>query len=135
MIDYSIPAKNAMLQGLLNLIDSADPTAGYLVIYSATKPTTPGAAITTQILIGTIFFNLPCGTIADGLLTLDTPIEEDNSPNTGEIDWGRMFNGNDVWVSDFDIGEEGSGKALELSNLHSYKGGIIRINNGSFPVA
>ncbi len=124
-----------MLQGLLDSIDSANPIPGYFDIYSATKPTTPGAAITTQIMIGVIPLSMPCGSIADGVLTLDTPIEEDNSPNTGEINWGRLFNGNNIWLADFDIGEVDSGKILELSNLHSYKGGIIRINSGSFPTS
>ena len=131
MIDYSIPAANAMLNALQVLIDEAAPTPGYMELYTAIKPT-PGVAITDQILLGVLTFTTPCGTITDGVLTLDTPIEESNGPATGDIVWGRLFNGNTDWIADFDVSTIGSGAALELNGIHAYLGGIIRINNGNF---
>ncbi len=135
MIDYSIPAKNAMMTAVRDLLDVSDPDAGYMEIYTATKPTTPGAAITTQTLLGTIPLALPCGTVVDGELVLSCPIEEDNGPATGNIAWGRLFNGNDDWVADYDVGITSSGAALELNRLEAYTGGIIRINYGSIIIS
>jgi len=132
MIDYSDAALNSMLQGVLDLLDSAAPISAYMQIYTASKPATPGEAISSQTLIGTVPLQSPAGTVTGGKLVLATPIEEDNAPASGEVAWGRLFDGTDTWVADFDIGLTGSGATFELNFLSIYQGGIIRINYGEF---
>jgi len=132
MINYSIEAKNNMLLGLLNLMDEADPLPSYILLYSDPVPSNPGDDITTQILLSNISLSLPSGIIADGVLTLEVPIEEDNAPNTGGVSWGRLLNGNDIWIADFDVTLTTGNGTLKLNDLNIYKGGIVRINFATF---
>jgi len=134
MIDYSIATKNKMLEGLLFKLDEYDPIPSYMNLYTADKPV-PGEDITTQTLIATLPLYLPAGDIENGVLTITVPIEEDNAPESGLMNWGRLLSGGDEWIADFDIGLTGSGACIEMeSTLLVYQGGIVRINFGSFSI-
>lgn len=129
-IEYSIPVRNEMLTALKNRLDSADPVPGYMLMYTADQPATAGDPITDQTMLARINLALPCGAIADGILTLTTPLEDSNVAASGTLAWGRLLDGSGTWVADFDIGLTGSGATLEIStsSLIVYQGGILRIN-------
>ena len=126
MITYAVDVKNSMLAGLAAKLDAADPDPGRLQLYTGPQPGA-GAVITTETLLADISLTIPCGSIADGILTLATPIEDSNLPDSGTIIWGRLMDGNEAWIADLDVGAEGSGAALELAGVIVYQGGIVRI--------
>ena len=124
-----------MLQAFADKLDEADPVPGRFEIYTGPLADPPGDPIGAQVLLGTIFLSLPCGVVADGVLTLDAPVADNNVASSGTMAWGRALNGNDVWLADFDIGLVGSGTIFELNELTIYQGGIIRINFGTFTLS
>lgn len=132
--DLDVGEKNAMLQALANAIDAADPAPGKFRIYSGTKPATPGGPITDQVLLAECFCSLPCGTVANGVLTFGTISDEDLAPASGLASWGRLLDGSDAWIADFDVGADGSGAFLELNNTQIYEGGIVRLTAGEIIV-
>jgi len=129
MIQYSTAAKNAMLQAVADALDAADPEPGRLRLYTADQPATAGAAITDQTLLADIPLDLPCGTAANGVLTITTPVEDGNLPASGTVAWGRLVDGNDNWIADLDAEKEAAGAtaAIQLAVIVVYQGGIIRL--------
>ena len=126
MIVYAPNVRNAMMEALRAAIDAADPLPGHLKLYSGPQPAA-GNPITTETLLADISQAIPSGTVANGVLTLATPIEDSNLPDSGTIIWGRLVDGNETWIADLDVGAEGSGAALELAGVIVYQGGIVRI--------
>ena len=126
MITYAVDVKNSMLAGLAAKLDAADPDPGRLQLYTGPQPGA-GDPITTETLLADIELEFPCGVVANGVLTLATPVEDSNLPDSGTIAWGRLVDGNDIWIADLDVGVEGSGAAVELAGIIVYQGGIVRI--------
>jgi len=131
MIEYSPACKAAFVTQVRTKIEAAAPLPGKVLIYSATQPTA-GTAITDQILCAIIPFQVPCGEIVGNALQLFTPIEESLVPATSIIAWGRVVDGNDVWVADLNVGLAGSGASLIVNSVLVRQGGILRINSGIF---
>lgn len=131
-IDPSIT--NSMLQELADAIDAGDPTPGKFQIYSGTKPATPGADITDQVLLAECACSLPCGTVASGVLTFSDISEEDNAPATGTATWGRLMDGSGTWIADFDVGGGSSSAFLKLNSTSLYQGGIVRITSSTISI-
>jgi len=115
-----------MMEALCAAIDAADPEPGRLQLYSGPQPAA-GDPITSEILLADIALEIPCGSVANGILTLNSPIEDSNLPDSGTIIWGRLVDGNDAWIADLDVGAQGSAAALELAGIIVYQGGIVRI--------
>jgi hypothetical protein len=134
VFDLDTNERNAMLQALADVIDAADPLPGKFRIYSGTKPATPGGAITDQVLLAECACSLPCGTVSGGALTFDTISDEDLAPASGLATWGRLLDGADAWIADFDVGSDGSGAFLELNNTQIYEGGIVRLTAGEITI-
>ncbi len=127
MITYAVPVKNAMLTALATALDAADPEPGRLRLYSADQPEA-GVEVGDQVLLADIALNLPCGTVADGVLTLSCPIADELLPASGTPAWARLVDGAGEWVADGDVGLTDSGALIELNSLTVYQGGIVRIN-------
>jgi hypothetical protein len=67
----------------------ADIDPGYIEFYTAPQPSA-GAAITTQILIGTCDLSKPSGSISDAVLTLATVSDDLAADASGDIAWARF---------------------------------------------
>ena len=126
MIVYAPATRDSMMESLRAALDAADPLPGRLRLYSGPQPGA-GDPITTETLLADIELEFPCGVVANGVLTLATPVEDSNLPDSGTIAWGRLVDGNDIWIADLDVGVEGSGAAVELAGIIVYQGGIVRI--------
>jgi hypothetical protein len=103
VLALSLRARNAMLTALMNDIDSA-ATAGKVNIYSGTRPAVGGDAITTQVLLATLVFSKPCGTVANGTLTFSAINQDAGADATGTAAWGRILDGSNNFVADVDAG-------------------------------
>jgi hypothetical protein len=106
-----------------------------LRLYDGIAPDPPGSAITTQVMLADIPLALPCGAVANGVLTMTVPVEDGNIPASGTITWGRISDGAGVWVADIDVGLEASGAALELTATEVYQGGIVRVTTGTLTIS
>lgn len=67
--------RNAMAQTIKEALD-AGSGPGVLEIYSGTVFPTVAATITDQVLLGTLTFSDPCGTISGGVLTFGTVTQD-----------------------------------------------------------
>jgi hypothetical protein len=125
-----------MMEGVKADIDAGSPTPASMFLYTADRPAS-GATITDQVLCAQFELSVPCGTISGGTLSLTSPFIDDNLPNSGAINWGRVLNGNGDWVCDFDVGlvDDVPEPEMTLSALVVFQGGIIKINNSTFVVS
>lgn len=129
MIKLATAIRSSRMQALLNAID-ANATPGTLALYTATQPAT-GAAITDQVLLGTLTFARPCGSVTDGVLTFYAISQDGNADATGIATWARARDGNGVFVADMDVGLTNSGAAVQMDNTQIYQGGIISVTSGT----
>lgn len=131
MIALNPAVRDAMLQVVADAIDAGSPSPGLIRIYDGTAPDPPGSDVTTQTLLAELTCSIPCGTVANGVLTLAAIAEEDNAPATGTASWARIVDGAGAWVADLDVGVAGSGAAIVLNAVEIYQGGIVRITQAT----
>jgi hypothetical protein len=130
-IGLAITIRNARLQTIVTAFDAA-VAAGKIQLYTAGsgRPAT-GAAITDQVLLGTITLSDPCGTVTGGVLTFNAFTEDPIADNTGTLAWARGLDGDNAFVLDMGCGVLGSGQELIFNTLSVQAGGVIRILSGT----
>ena len=128
-ISMTSAMRTSRLQVVLNAID-AGVTAATMNFYTGPRPAS-GAAITTEVLIGTVTFSDPCGTIANNVLTFSTISDDVSADANGDIVWARINDGDGTWVMDLDCGETGSGAEIIFNTVTARVGGVIQVLSGS----
>lgn len=126
-VDISIGHNNYRLTGTLTFNDLGAGVSR-LRVYDDPKPTTPGAAITTQILLAEIPLNKPSGTLntTTSVLTLSssaTPL----ASNSGAATWARQVNGNGDWSADYDVTNEAGDGAVKLEDTDILAGAVVAL--------
>jgi len=121
--------RDARLQQIVNKIDNGG-LPGSALFYSGQQPAT-GAAITTEVLIGTCELSYPCGTIATGVLTFNSITDDNLADATDDIAWARIEDSDGVFVMDAGCGVALSGEAFIFNSLAVQIGGTIKILSGS----
>ncbi|WP_354684452.1 hypothetical protein [Cupriavidus necator] len=121
------------LQALTRAID-AGAGAGLLKIYDGTRPTTKGAAITTQQLLVTQPFADPsAGSISGTTLTLALGASVLGS-KTGQAKWARIVDSAGTFVADMDVVQTSGGPGEVLLTTTSgqttqiYEGGVVAVS-------
>jgi hypothetical protein len=109
----------------------ANASPGYFELYTGTQPATGGAAITTQIKLGTLTLSKPCGTISNGVLTFDAIADDAAADDSGQIAWARFYDGGGNFVMDGDCGDNSSNALVKFNSLNVLQGGLIEILSGS----
>ena len=127
-ISLSLAVRNTRAQAVADHLDGA-ATAGKFQIYTAPRPAS-GAAITTQILLGTCTLSDPCGTVSGGVLTFGAISDDVSADADGDIFWVRATDGEGVWVMDMSAGLTGSGAEIIFNTLTTRIGGAIQIQSG-----
>lgn len=128
-LNLSPDIRNARLQVIVDALDSG-AGAGKFLLYTGPKPD-PGAAITTQTLLGTCVLSDPAGTISGGELTF-APITDDIAADAdGDIVWARGVNSDNVWGLDMDVGNAASDAVLKFNTVTARAGGVIQILSGA----
>lgn len=110
-------------------IDAAT-TPGKVLLYTLPLPATTGAAITTQTLLATCVLSDPCGTVANGSLTLSAISDDLSADATGDIAFGRIVDGDGNFVADAIAGVNGSGEILQFLSLSVVQGGTVKLTSG-----
>ncbi len=133
MLNLKLSIRTARLQLVLDALDAA-ATPGAIEFYTGPKPAA-GAAITTEILIGTLVLSQPAGTITGDTLTFDAISDDISADADGDIAWARASDGNGVWVFDGDCAATGTPEAASalfvFNTLTARLGGIIQILSGA----
>lgn len=108
--------RNTMLNAITTAID-AGAGAGLLRVYTGTRPAT-GAAITTEVLLGTLTFTDPSApAAAAGVLTF-SPIASDTSADaTGTASWCRIVDSTGTFVADGNVGTATSDYILNTVSI------------------
>lgn len=128
VIHFANTLKDAVLAPIVTAID-AGSGAGTIKIYSGTIPANAATAITSQVLLGTLTFSDPCGTIAENALTMDAITQDSSADATGTAAWARIANSDGVTVMDINVTTTGGGGALTLNTTNIVIGGPILITS------
>lgn len=114
----------ARLAGTLAFLD-AGPAPARLRIYGGTRPASPSATPTSEMLVE-IALTQPAGTIAGGLLTL-TQQEDGLITASGVATWARLVNGEEVTALDMDCSDPAGAGDVKLASTSLYLGGDARM--------
>lgn len=87
---------------------------GKMDIYDGLMPNSSDDAITTQVLLGTLTLQKPCGTVANGVLTFVKPDPCLAAVAAGIARFARFTNSAGVAVVDGDISKAGGGGSITL---------------------
>jgi hypothetical protein len=97
------------------------------MIYSGSKPTVIGGALTGQVLLADFVLPLNVGTVADNKLTLAT-IPEVLVLANGTAAWARFVNGDGDIALDCDVTGIGGGGEIQMSAVNLFAGGTARVS-------
>ena len=127
-VRFSSTLKNNVLTPVQAAID-AGTTGGTIKIYSGSMPTTVDTAITSQVLLGTLTFSKPCGTIDTRALTMSAITQDSAADATGTAAWARIADSNGKAAIDIDVSATGGSGALRLNTTNIVIGGPILITS------
>ena len=123
----STTVRNNRLTQIINAIDGG-PGNGTIKPYTGTRPAT-GGAITSQVLLGTLTFSKPCGTVSSGVLTFAAIAADSSADADGTATWARIADSAGTFVGDVDIGVSGSGATIVMNTTSIVAGGSISITS------
>lgn len=109
-------AVNAMADALSDLLDN-----GYLRIYDGTQPATADTAISTQVLLAELRFNVTASPAASGGLLTFSAITSDSSANaTGTAAWFRALKSDGTTVvMDGSVGTSSANMIIATTSISS----------------
>jgi len=123
----STTVRNNRLTQIINAIDGGSGN-GTIKPYTGTRPAT-GGAITSQVLLGTLTFSKPCGTVSSGVLTFAAIAADSSADADGTATWARIADSAGTFVGDVDIGVSGSGATIVMNTTSIVAGGSISITS------
>lgn len=97
-------------------------------IYDGTQPAFGGTP--SDVPLVEILLVEPCGTVEDGLLTLE-PTDEYLITRSGTATWARVINGNGDLAWDCAVTDLNGAGPLKLSQTTLYAGGYTRLVSGA----
>ncbi len=131
VIHLATTVKNSMLTPLRDAID-AGSGPGTIAFYTGTIPADTATAVTSQVLLGTLTFSDPCGTVSSGVLTLSAVTSDSSADATGTASWARIKDSNGTVVADGNITTTGGGGMIQMNTTNIVIGGPIGISAGTF---
>lgn len=122
-------ARSALADALRALVD-AGAGAGKVRIYTASQPTGPDTAITSQTLLAEVTLADPSfGAASNGVVTLLGVPRTTTGLAAGTAAWFRMLDSNNVAIVDGAVGT--SGAELNLNTLTISVGVSVEITTGT----
>lgn len=111
---YATSLRNAQLDEITAAIDAASPTAGQLILYDGTRPST-GGTVTNEV--ATLTFGDPSAPAASSGAVTANAITEDSNATGGTATWFRVVDGAGTFVMDGDVGTSGSDLNLNTTSI------------------
>jgi hypothetical protein len=133
-VTLSTAMRNALGTAFITAID-AGAGPGKISFYTATRPTSPDDAVTSQTLLGTVTFSDPCGTVSGGVLTFDTITDDSSADADGTTTWARLYDSADTAIMDMSVTATGGGGDIELNTTSIVTGGPISITSATLTMA
>jgi len=137
ILRFAVAVKHSTLTQIRDAID-AGAGPGTCKIYTGTIPADVATGIGASVLLGTLTFSDPCGTVGTptvGALTM-SPITQDSSADaTGTATWARIYDSTGAAVMDIDVSQTGGGGTLQLNTTNIVIAGPILINSFVIQVA
>lgn len=134
IIRFAVAIKNACLTPIRDAID-AGAAAGTINIYAGAMPADVATAIGAQVLLGTLTFSDPSGSVAAGVLTMAAITQDAAANATGTASFARVLDSNGLAVMDLDITSTGGGGTLQLNTTNIVIGGPILITSFTLSVS
>lgn len=134
IVRLSVALQSAFITPMLTALD-AGGGPGIVEIYNGTIPATAATAVTTQTKLGTLTLSDPCGSVTDGMLTLDAITQDSSADASGTATWARLKDSTGAVVADVDITTTGGGGTLQMNNISIVAGGPILISAFEFHIA
>lgn len=133
IIRFITATKEACLTQVKNAID-AGAGAGTIKVYTGTIPAAPADAIVAQVLLGTLTFSDPCGTVST-TLTMSAITQDSAADASGTATWARIADSTGATVMDIDVTSTGGGGTMQLNTTNIVIGGPILISSFVLSVA
>lgn len=127
-VNLATLVKNAMLIPLKDAID-AGGSFGTCKIYTGAMPAQTTDAVTTQVLLGTLTFPDPCGTISAGSLTMGSITQDSSADATGIAAWARIADSTGLVVKDINVSVTGGAGAMQMNTTNIVINGPILISS------
>lgn len=134
IIRFAVAVKNSTLTQIRDAID-AGSGPGTMKVYTGTIPADVATAVGSQVLLGTLTFSDPCGTVAAGALTMSAITQDSSADATGTATWARIADSTGAAVMDIDITGTGGGGTLQLNTTSIVATGPIIISSFVLSVA
>jgi hypothetical protein len=124
---YNRTIAAAFVNSIKSQIDSGGGGSGLgtLKVYSGTMPADTTVGITSQVLLGTLTFQNPCGVESGGTLTYNALTQDSSADASGVATWARSANSAGTVAKDHDITVTGGGGALQMVSTTIVAGGPI----------
>jgi len=121
-LGFNVTLRNNMLDEIIALIDAG--SAGFIRIYSGTRPATGGAA--TTLLAELTFSATSFPAAASGLMTANAITDDSSANATGTASWFRVVDSAASHV--FDGNVAASSSDLNLNTVSISSGGTVSIS-------
>jgi len=127
IVHFATTLKNSCLTPIRDAID-AGGAAGSLKIYTGTIPADCQTAVGTQVLLGTLTFSYPSGTVASGTFTGSAITQDSSADASGTATWARVLSSTSAVVMDIDVTTTGGGGTLQMNTTNIVIGGPILVS-------
>lgn len=128
IIKLTTAVRNAMAQAILDALD-AGSGAAVMEFYDGTQPAGPSTAVTSQVLLGTLTFSDPAGSIANGVLTFGSVTQDSAADASGTAAWVRLKTSAGTAVADIDVTNTAGTGGIKLNTTTIVAGGPIQITS------
>lgn len=126
-VRLSSPLKTDFLNSTKTRIDGGSGP-GTIKVYTGTMPVTPTTAVGAQVLLGTLVFADPCGTVAADKLTMGAITADAGADAGGIASWARIHDSTGTAVMDIDVSNTGGVGAMKLNTVSVVEGGPILVS-------
>lgn len=130
VIHLAATLRTALVELVDNAID-AGSAGGKIKIYTASMPSTPETAISSQTLLATCTFaSTSKSSESAGVLTFAS-ITNGTAVATGTAAWARITDSDDNVVCDVDVTVSAGTGMIKLNTLSIVSGDTVSINSGA----
>jgi len=130
IIKLTTAVRNSMAQAILDALDAGSGAAA-LKFYTGAQPAGPATAVTDQVLLGTLTFSDPAGSISAGVLTFGAVTHDSAADATGTATWVRLETSAGAAVMDGDVTNTAGAGFVKMNTTSIVAGGPIQVSSGS----
>lgn len=126
-VRLAVPANQAAMKAITDLLDASSPTPGYVEIMTGPQVATGNTAITTEVVLARLTFTDPAAGApsVNGRVDFNAIADDTLANATGTAVWARWYDGVGTAVFDCDVST--SGATLNLNTTSITSGGVVSV--------